>query len=247
MFPGHPLPRRVAPGVVADWPSGRRSRIFRSPRWDSVTNAIGRSLARADPSAASSLSNARPAGRVRASGLSDREVFGCVYRQMRSLAGALAPDLEDLVQAAAEQVFRCRDGFEGRSEFSTWVYSICYRVLLNHRRWYRRWSLRFILGAEQTHVPAAIPLASSLLEERERLACLHRAIARMGNKYRVVVVLHDLEGLAVSDIAGIVDANENTVRSRLRDGRKQLFKLLQIEQTPDQHGDTGELIPHCSP
>jgi RNA polymerase sigma-70 factor (ECF subfamily) len=178
--------------------------------------------------------------------LSDRQLFDAVYRQMRSLAGAAAPDLEDLVQAAAEQVFRCRDSFQGRSELATWTYSICYRVLLNQRRWYRRWAARFCLSDEVVPIAVAAPLASSMLEARERLVQLHAAIAQMSDKYRVVVVLHDLEGLSSEEIVAIVGANPNTVRSRLRDGRKQLLRLLKLDPQFDPIGGSGELFATCS-
>jgi RNA polymerase sigma-70 factor (ECF subfamily) len=50
----------------------------------------------------------------------------------------------------------------------------------------------------------------------------------LSDKHRAVVVLHDLEGFDVDDIAGIVGANTLTVRSRLRDGRRQLRRLLKL-------------------
>jgi RNA polymerase sigma-70 factor (ECF subfamily) len=55
---------------------------------------------------------------------------------------------------------------------------------------------------------------------------LHRTLARLSDKYRVVLVLYYLEGIDSEQIARIVQSNELTVRSRLRDGRKQLLKLL---------------------
>lgn len=164
--------------------------------------------------------------------LSERALFELVYRHMRTLAGAGAPDLDDLVQTAAEQILRARSSFEGRSELTTWIYAVCYRVLLQQRRWYRRWALRFSLDQddrEETANPAATPAA--LVEARERALCLRRNLARMSDKYRAVVVLCDFEELAVPDVAAIVAANERTVRSRLRDGRKQLARLLASDPT----------------
>jgi len=55
---------------------------------------------------------------------------------------------------------------------------------------------------------------------------LHRALGRMSEKYRAVLVLYYLEGIESAQIARIVQTNELTVRSRLRDGRKQLLELL---------------------
>jgi RNA polymerase sigma-70 factor, ECF subfamily len=168
-----------------------------------------------------------PAGAGR-SPVSERELFELVYRRMRLLAPSPASDFEDLVQAAAVEVFRVLPRFEGRSELSTFVYGVCYRVLLNHRRFWRRFRLRFDVGIEDS--PAADePLPFELYEERMRAERVRAALARMSDKYRAVVVLHDLEGFEVREIAGIVHANELTVRSRLRDGRRQLRGLLELD------------------
>ena len=55
---------------------------------------------------------------------------------------------------------------------------------------------------------------------------LHATLALLSEKYRAVVILHDIEERPVAEIAEIVGSGELTVRSRLRDGRKQLAKLL---------------------
>ena len=159
---------------------------------------------------------------------------------MRALLGGNAADLDDLVQIAAEQVFRSLGAFDGRSELLTWVYSICYRVLLRQRRWYRRWQLRFTLG-EVEPVASEAPLASGMLEVSERVQALRAALACMTDKYRAVVVLHDLEELEIKAIAVIVGAGELTVRSRLRDGRKQLRKLLEAQAALELSGGQHEL------
>ena len=158
---------------------------------------------------------------------SEREIFEAVYRRMRALARG-APDLDDLIQLAAEQVFRSLPSFDGRSELETWIFGVCYRVLLSQRRWYFRFRQRFISDpvSIETSADNATPGADELLETEQRLALLYRALGRMSEKYRVVLVLYYLEGIESSQIARIVQSNELTVRSRLRDGRKQLFKLL---------------------
>src|SRR5262245_2439142 len=74
-------------------------------------------------------------------------VFPLVYRMMHALAGP-SRDLDDLVQAANEQVLRSLPSFEGRARFSTWVYRICYLTMLKESRWHRRWLRRFTLTAD---------------------------------------------------------------------------------------------------
>jgi RNA polymerase sigma-70 factor, ECF subfamily len=158
-----------------------------------------------------------------------------VHRRMRSLAGAAASDLEDLVQIAAEQVFRKLASFDGRSELTTWVYAVCYRVLLHHRRWYRRWSVRFHHAPEidLAMLPGTDGSPAQGLERRELARVLDAALWRLTEQQRAVIVLHDLEDLSISEVAQIVACNELTARSRLRDARKRLRAILQTE-----HGTT---------
>lgn len=176
-------------------------------------------------------------------GLTERQLYEAVHARMRSLAGPAAADLDDLIQVAAEQTFKSIHRYDRSCALTTWVYSICYRVLLNHRRWYRRWKLRFTpLEADDDAFDGA-PTPPELLEARARARHLHRALSRMTDKYRAVVVLHDLEELEVREIASIVGCNELTVRSRLRDGRKQLAKLLHDPASEQPLGTPHELNP----
>jgi RNA polymerase sigma-70 factor (ECF subfamily) len=166
----------------------------------------------------------RPGG---PSDASSAEIFTLVYRQMRSLVGGRA-EFDDLVQIAAEQTLRALPSFEGRSKISTWTYRICYLTMLKHERWYRRWLRRFAL-TEPDELSEAEGLAAPddfVLEQLERAARLRKAVDRLSPKRRAVVVLHDLEGLAVDAVARVVKANPHTVRSRLRDGRIDLARIL---------------------
>lgn len=159
----------------------------------------------------------------------ERELFGLVYRCMRALVALRDPDFEDLVQAAATEVWRARASFQGRSDLSSWVYGVCYRVLLNHRRFWRRFRARFDIGVESEPASEA-PQSLELVDERERAEKLSEALGRLSDKHRAVVVLHDLDGFDVAEIADIVGANPLTVRSRLRNGRRKLRLLLELER-----------------
>jgi RNA polymerase sigma-70 factor (ECF subfamily) len=169
---------------------------------------------------------ARPAGRARHDA-DAAEIFSLVYRQMRTLVGGRA-EFDDLVQIAAEQAIRALPSFEGRSKISTWTYRICYLTLLKHERWYRRWLRRFALTepGELSETEGSLAPDDFVLEQLERSSRLRKAIDQLSPKRRTVVVLHDLEGLSVDAVAGVVKANPLTVRSRLRDGRKDLARIL---------------------
>jgi RNA polymerase sigma-70 factor (ECF subfamily) len=156
-----------------------------------------------------------------------RDILRLLYRQMRTLAGP-RPDLDDLVQCAAERLLRALPRFEARSALSTFAYGVAYRTLLGHDRWFRRWQRRFSF-AEDDMLPEPVNAGESTEDaavRAQRSASLHRALAKLPPCKRAVIVLHDLEGMEMKEVALIVDTNERTVRSRLRDGRKRLAELL---------------------
>ena len=98
--------------------------------------------------------------------------------------------------------------------------------LANLPGWYRRFRRRFEPAAGDDAQPDDNRDSEVRLREKERAMRLHEALAKLPAAKRATVVLHDLEGLDVSEIAIVVGANERTVRSRLRDARKKLTDLL---------------------
>lgn len=155
------------------------------------------------------------------------ELLSLLYRQMRSLAGP-RQDLDDLVQAAAERALKALPRFERRSSLSTFTYGIVYRTLIDHQRWYRRFQRRFSFetGREEGD-DLAFPRSSETdLRELERARRLYAALDTLPQAKRAALILHDLEGLDVSEVAAISGSNERTVRSRLRDAHKKLALIL---------------------
>jgi RNA polymerase sigma-70 factor (ECF subfamily) len=167
------------------------------------------------------------ASRVREeSAVTPETVFALVYRQMRTLAGHR--DVDELVQVAAEQALRSLPSFAGRSKLSTWTFRICYLTVRKHDRWYHRWLRRFTLTEDgELPEPTQETLSSDdRLVREERLQRLRAALGELSQHRRTVVVLHDLEGLAIDEIAEVVGARPRAVRSRLRDGRTALARAL---------------------
>jgi RNA polymerase sigma-70 factor (ECF subfamily) len=154
------------------------------------------------------------------------QIVRTVHAYMRSIVGP-SRDLEDLTQAALEQVVRGLPRFEGRSQLSTFTYRICAHVAMNHWRWWRRWLNRFRLGTDEApeeEVVGGEPPEVAL--ERERARHLHLALERLAPRKRLVITLADFEGLPASRIADIMECPEPTVRSRLRQARLELAAIL---------------------
>lgn len=157
------------------------------------------------------------------------QVVATVHQQMRSLLGP-TPELEDLTQAALEQLVKSAGRFEGRAQLSTFTYRICAHVALNHWRSWKRWLRRFerpspeeVAGLDHADDRAGAP---ERLVEAERSRRLYAALDRLSPTMRLVLTLSDLEEVPASRVAEILDCPEPTVRSRLRKARQELHDTL---------------------
>ena len=158
--------------------------------------------------------------------LASGELLKMLYRQVASLAGP-RHDLDDLVQSVAERVIKALPRFRGRCKLSTFTYSIAYRTMVDHDRFSFRYNRRFAKAtSEELEARDSGWDIENAALELKRARRLHLALSKLPPKKRAVIVLHELEGLSLKEVAEIVSANDRTVRSRLHDGKKKLLKLL---------------------
>jgi RNA polymerase sigma-70 factor (ECF subfamily) len=152
-------------------------------------------------------------------------LYGAQLAFVRRAVGHLAgPSLEvdDLVQDVFVQAMRRAADFQGRSSVQTWLYGIALGVVANARR---RAAFRRLLGLEAAHaprLPAATP--SDQLERAQARASVYRALDRLPEKKRTVLILHELEGVPGEEIAAIVGCPVATVWTRLYHAR-QAFQV----------------------
>ena len=144
-----------------------------------------------------------------------------VYRFLSAL-GVRDPDREDACQDVFMAVYRSLPSFRGEAQLSTWIYRITARTtgkLIQKRR------LRHAVAAMIRNEPPAAHSDPS--EEAARSLLLDEMLDRLHPKKRMVLVLFDLEGLPVDEIARIVDCPTNTVWSRLHHARLDLTKMAE--------------------
>ena len=157
------------------------------------------------------------------------QLLKLLYRQVRSLSGP-RPDLDDLVQLAAERALRSLPHFDGRSALSTWTYGIAYRTIVDQGRFWSRWRRRFQQWDEERDPePTGAADTEGAVLQLRRAQRVHEALSRLPPAKRAVLVMHDLEGMPLREVALAVRANDRTVRSRLRDGRRRLAELLRAD------------------
>jgi RNA polymerase sigma-70 factor (ECF subfamily) len=165
----------------------------------------------------------------------DREAFRALFRKHRNDVARLvhrmlgsSSDLDDVVQEVFLQVYRSISDFRGNARFSTWLYRVTVNVVLMHRRASRSRPVFEELPAVRTPSDPR-PLPDEQVARRARVAAFKRLLDRLSDKKRLVFVLHELEGIAPSEIARIVGAPVLTVRTRLFYARRELAQMLEDE------------------
>lgn len=157
-----------------------------------------------------------------------QQTFPLVWRTVRRLGvGDSARD--DVVQEVFFAVYRKLDEFEGRSSVKTWVFNILMGIVRNYRRSRRRKGKGQALSAPVVD-PAVLEDVtadpSELASREEAGRILHMLLDELTEEKAVVFVMAELEGMTVPEIAELVNANINTVYSRLRAARHEFNDAL---------------------
>lgn len=127
-------------------------------------------------------------------------------------------DFEDLRQDAFVNIWRGLDKFRGEADLRTWVYRVTLNTCVSTLRRRRR-------GADLTSLDAACEVADdSSAEAAERVAMMHRMIARLGSDDKAMVLMW-LDGYSYDEIAATMGMPRNTVATRLHRAKEQLINM----------------------
>ncbi|HEY1661534.1 MAG TPA: sigma-70 family RNA polymerase sigma factor [Verrucomicrobiae bacterium] len=142
-------------------------------------------------------------------------------------------DANDLAQESFIKAFQALKSFKGGSSFYTWLYRIAVNKTINflkQRKNRQHLSLND-LDFNTEHNPDLVALISDKTPRRaagltELQQKLNEALLKLSEPHRLVVVLHDVQGLSHEEIAKVMECNIGTVRSRLFYARQQLQATL---------------------
>ena len=172
---------------------------------------------------------AAPADPLRTLALSARDgesvAFSQLYERTREQAWRVlyrvvgnSPDLEDLLQESYLQLMRALKGYRGESRVTTFVHRVCVNVGLMHLRSKRR-RPEEPTDAVPEHAASEATDPERAAQVKQAAALVQRALATLSEEKATVFVYHDLLGLKPEEIAEVVEAPVNTVRSRLNRAR----------------------------
>jgi RNA polymerase sigma-70 factor (ECF subfamily) len=176
-----------------------------------------------------------------------------MYRFAHRLCGE--PEAaKDLVQETFLNAYRGFDRFRGDARISTWLYTIASRACRRMRRRRkgapeRELSLEEFIPTSDGEFRLQIPIdglsPEEALQNKELRHALDAAIDQLPKKYKMVLVLRDMEGVSAKEVGAIMGLNERAVKSRLH--RARLFVRRQLSArglgeplTDHDHDSRGE-------
>ena len=142
-------------------------------------------------------------------------------------------DANDLAQDSFIKAFQALKSFKGGSSFYTWLYRIAVNKTINFLK-QRNNRVHMSLNDLDFNTENNPDLVALISDQTPRRAAglnelsekLNAALLKLSEPHRLVMVLHDVQGLSHEEVAKIMDCNIGTVRSRLFYARQQMQSLL---------------------
>ncbi len=159
--------------------------------------------------------------------LHKRRIYSLCLRMVGNVAEA-----EDLTQEAFLQLHRKIATFRGDSAFSTWLHRLAINVVLMQLR--KKGLSLISLDEAMEPNPEEGPSRSfgapdlALTGAIDRLV-LERAIADLPAGYRLIFILHDMEGFEHNEIASMLDCSIGNSKSQLHKARLKLREALRMQ------------------
>jgi RNA polymerase sigma-70 factor (ECF subfamily) len=147
---------------------------------------------------------------------------GYVWCTLRRL-GVRDADLEDVCHEVFVSVHDHLASYDASRPLKAWLFGFALRKAANYRR--RGRNFREVLGA-LTEPSDPSPLADEQLEREEQHTLVVRALASMTFERRSVIVMHEIEGFPMPNIARELGIPLNTAYSRLRLARIDFAKAV---------------------
>jgi RNA polymerase sigma-70 factor (ECF subfamily) len=175
-----------------------------------------------------------------------RDHVDLIYRYANRLCGETEA-AKDLVQETFLNAYRGFKDFRGDARISTWLYTIASRACLRMRRKKkgepeRELSLEEFVPTSEGEFRLQIPVDGLSPEEafqnKELRQALDQAIEKLPKKYRMVLVLRDMEGLSAKEVGTVMGLNERAVKSRLH--RARLFVRRELSARGITDGQSEE-------
>ena len=170
----------------------------------------------------------------------ERQVYSHVYRILRH-----QEDAEDAVQETFLSVARNISKFRGESAFYTWLIKIATNFALKILRKRKKMKTVSFETPRMDYDDGPLPPQNTIADwkdtpeiiagKKETGRILNETLEELDEKYRLVFILRDVEGISVKETAQTLNISESNVKVRLMRARlmlrEKLTKIFQDEKT----------------
>lgn len=160
-----------------------------------------------------------------------QKVFNLAYRLLGEREEA-----EDLTQEVFVNVFRHISKFQGKSQFSTWIYQVTMNHCRNRFKYLKRRyhhateSLDDPLQTSEGEIDKDLPdegdIPEDVLYRQQIQGMVQVALGKLQEDHREVVVLRDIQEFSYQEISDVLGLPEGTIKSRLHRARLELRETL---------------------
>ncbi|MDK2918001.1 MAG: hypothetical protein PWQ37_734 [Candidatus Petromonas sp.] len=155
--------------------------------------------------------------------------FNVAYRMIGN-----KEDASDITQEALIKVFKSIRKFRGESGFSTWFFRIVTNTCIDMVRKESKittYSIDKTIETEDGSYKREISdeknIPEQMYEKKEQKERVQKAIGKLPGKYRIAIILRDIQDFSYEEISEILDCPLGTVKSRINRGRALLKEILQ--------------------
>ena len=144
-------------------------------------------------------------------------------------------DASDMAQEVFLKMFRSINSFRFQSKFSTWIYRVATNTCLDLVKKQKKSAPTVSIddrfededgGMFGSEIADSRYVPEDRAEEAETRDVVNRAIGRLPDDYKTVIILRDVRGLSYDEIAEITECSVGTVKSRISRARKNLREIL---------------------
>jgi RNA polymerase sigma factor (sigma-70 family) len=149
-----------------------------------------------------------------------------VFRLAVSILGQeFAPEAEDVAQDVMLRAHHALASFRGEARFGSWVYRIAFNQALNVKA-RARYRAPHVSDRELAATPSQDRGPYDRLQDERRQRAVLACVGELPEVYQSALRLHYWLGASMSEIAAMLDAPENTVKSYLHRARRLLHTML---------------------
>lgn len=159
-----------------------------------------------------------------------------VYNTVKSKVLS-AEDAMDISQEVFIKIWKALPNWRGECKFATWVYKVCINASLDFLRRAPEKTESLSGRPDDDGDERPLDIADDSvqasperrLEQSETTMAVRRAIAKLPEDQRQIVILRDIDGYSYDEIADMLSLGIGTVKSRINRARTRLKSLLEVE------------------